>query len=176
MKSSGARFASRSAGQFARGLGLREQSRQALAVGGDHFAHFGANRGRAGVLELMEHHAGDPGVRGNESHVPEERLFDGRDRRRGGGCGVVEHLFEGASHPRKHREPDRFLVRKMAEEGALRDADTVRDGLGGDGVRTLFAGQGEDGGDDLALPVDAGEAMARRTCGRRQGRSWESDK
>ena len=63
----------------------------------------------------------------------------------------------------KDREPDRLLVGEVPEHGALREAHPVGDRLRRDRVGAALAGQREDRGDDLPLPLVCGQAVARRS-------------
>jgi hypothetical protein len=78
-----------------------------------------------------------------------------------------QHRSQRFTYPGKDRHPDRCLVRKVAEDRALGDADAIGDGLRRDRLRTAFAGQYQDRSDDLALPFIAVQTLAgcRLECG-----------
>jgi hypothetical protein len=67
------------------------------------------------------------------------------------------------AHPGKDCEPDSLLVGKVPEHCALREAHPVSDRLRRDRVGAALAGQREDRGDDLPLPLVCGQAVARRS-------------
>ena len=121
------------------------------------------------ALQFVEQDARHAGMAGDEADMSEKDALENRERLAAGGEGGADDLAEFSLHPVEDGCPHRGLVREVAEQRPMGDADAVGDGLRGDSLGAVIARQFDHRGDHFSAALAGRQASALLACRRTGG-------